>query len=99
MLATARLHDAEGAVQDPAMRIDRHPDTEIVGAVAGVAIEPCPIIDIAVAGHRNSNRLWCLVDWEVVEFVEHGGFRYWCGGRTGDRDKVCSAGWQGQHHL
>src|SRR6266436_4123767 len=56
------------------MRINCHPDTEIVGAVAGVAIEPCPIVDIAVAGRRNSNRLRRLVDWEVVEFVEHGAF-------------------------
>jgi hypothetical protein len=84
VLAPARLHDAEGAVQDPAMRINCHPDTEIVGAVAGVAIEPCPIVDIAVAGRRNSNRLRRLVDWEVVEFVEHGAFRCWADGSTGD---------------
>ena len=66
VLAPARLHDAEGAVQDSAMRVDRHPDTEIVGAVAGVAIEPCPIVDIAVAGCSNSKRFRRLVDWKVV---------------------------------
>src|SRR5882757_5804981 len=51
MLAGPRLHDAEGAIQDPAMRVDGHPDTEIVGAVTGVAVEPCPIVNIAVAGY------------------------------------------------
>jgi hypothetical protein len=74
MLSPARLHRAERAVDHAPVRIDRHADAEIIRAVVGVAVEPRPVIDIAVAGRRMSDRLGRLVNRKIVERVEHADF-------------------------
>ena len=72
VLASAGRHRTEGAVHDPAGRVDGHPDAEVRRAVEGVAVEPRPVVDVAIRRRRMGDRLGCLVDGEVVESVQHG---------------------------
>ena len=85
VLACVRPNHAEGAVEDAAVRIDRHADAEVVGAVVRVAVEPSAVVDVAVAGRRVGDRLRRLVDRIVVELVQHGRG---LGGMRSDRDVV-----------
>ena len=71
MLASIARHDTEGAIENAAMRVDRHADTEIIGPVLRIAVEPCAVIDVAVAGRRMGDRFGRLMDRVIVELVEH----------------------------
>ena len=71
LLAVA--HDAEAAVEDAEVRVQRRADAEVELAVVLVAVEPVPVVGVAVAGHGGRDRLRRLVDRVVVELAQHCG--------------------------
>ena len=73
VLPSTGFDDTEGAVEDASVRVDGDADPEVGGAVSGVAVEPGPVVDVAIRAGRMGDRFRCLVDREVVEVVEHGG--------------------------
>ena len=58
--------DAETAIHDAQVRVDRHSDAKVEFAVVLVAIEPVAVVDIAVARCGHCHGLGGLVDRVVV---------------------------------
>src|SRR6476646_10056268 len=69
LLAVA--HDAQAAVEDAEVRVQRGADAEVELAVVLVAVEPVAVVGVAVAGRGLRDRLRRLVDRVVVELAEH----------------------------
>src|SRR5438034_101134 len=70
LLAVA--HDAEAAVEDAEVRVQRGADAEVELAVVLVAVEPVAVVGVAVARRGLRDRLRRLVDRVVVELAQHG---------------------------
>ena len=64
-------HDAEAAVEDAEVRVQRGADAEVELAVVLIAVEPVAVVGVAIAGGGRRDRLRRLVDRVVVEFAEH----------------------------
>ena len=75
LLAVA--HDAEAAVEDAEVRVQRGADAEVELAVVLVAVEPVAVVGVAVAAHGRRDRLRRLVDRVVVELAQHCGLPGW----------------------
>ena len=71
LLAVA--HDAEAAVEDAQVRVQRGADAEVELAVVLVAVEPVAVVGVAIAAHGRGDRLRRLVDRVVVELAQHCG--------------------------
>jgi hypothetical protein len=68
----AVLHDAEGGVHHPPVRVDAERGREEEVAGAGVPVEEIAVIEVAVAGRRLRDRLRGLVEEVIVETGQHG---------------------------
>ena len=66
-------HDAEAAVEDAEVRVQRGTDAEVELAVVLVAVEPVAVVGVAIAAHGRGDRLRRLVDRIVVELAQHCG--------------------------
>src|SRR5262249_42182980 len=69
----AAADDAEAAVEDAEVGVQRGADAEVELAVVLVAVEPVAVVGVAIAAHRGRDRLGRLVDRVVVELAEHWG--------------------------
>jgi hypothetical protein len=50
-------HDAEAAVEDPEVRVQGGPDSEVELAIILVAVEPVPVVGVAITRRRLGDRL------------------------------------------
>src|SRR4029078_2516803 len=72
LLAVA--HDAQAAVEDAEVRVQRGADAEVELAVVLVAVGPVAVVGVPVAGRGLRDRLRRLVDRVVVELAEHRAY-------------------------